>query len=86
MKFDEIRRFSMLSRPRKRDASSIKKWAASRGDVPRNRLATKKSQGHGGPPPTKKPHRYRPGTRALMEIRKYQKSTDLLIRKLPFQR
>jgi len=34
----------------------------------------------------KKPHRYRPGTRALMEIRKYQKSTDLLIRKLPFQR
>jgi histone H3 len=34
----------------------------------------------------KKPHRYRPGTRALMEIRRYQKSTDLLIRKLPFQR
>uniref|UniRef100_A0ACD5X7Z8 Uncharacterized protein n=1 Tax=Avena sativa TaxID=4498 RepID=A0ACD5X7Z8_AVESA len=34
----------------------------------------------------KKPHRYRPGTVALREIRKYQKSTDLLIRKLPFQR
>ena len=34
----------------------------------------------------KKPHRYRPGTRALMEIRKYQKSTDLLLRKLPFAR
>jgi hypothetical protein len=31
-------------------------------------------------------HRYRPGTRALQEIRKYQKSTDLLIRKLPFAR
>jgi histone H3 len=31
-------------------------------------------------------HRFRPGTRALFEIRKYQKSTDLLIRKLPFQR
>lgn len=30
--------------------------------------------------------RYRPGTRALLEIRKYQKSTDLLIRKLPFAR
>ena len=27
-----------------------------------------------------------PGTVALREIRKYQKSTDLLIRKLPFQR
>ena len=31
------------------------------------------------------PYRYRPGTVALKEIRKYQKSTDLLIRKLPFQ-
>jgi histone H3 len=34
----------------------------------------------------KKPHRYRPGTVALREIRRYQKSTKLLIRKLPFQR
>jgi histone H3 len=34
----------------------------------------------------KKPHRFRPGTVALREIRKYQKSTDLLLRKLPFQR
>uniref|UniRef100_A0A803LKB4 Core Histone H2A/H2B/H3 domain-containing protein n=1 Tax=Chenopodium quinoa TaxID=63459 RepID=A0A803LKB4_CHEQI len=34
----------------------------------------------------KRPHRYRPGTVALREIRKYQKSTELLIRKLPFQR
>merc|ERR1712224_684008 len=34
----------------------------------------------------KKPHRYRPGTVALREIRKYQKSTDLLLRRLPFQR
>merc|ERR1712080_686010 len=41
------------------------------------------------PPSTggvKKPHRYRPGTVALREIRRYQKSTELLIRKLPFQR
>ena len=30
----------------------------------------------------KKPHRFRPGTVALREIRRYQKSTDLLIRKL----
>jgi histone H3 len=34
----------------------------------------------------RKPHRFRPGTVALREIRRYQKSTDLLIRKLPFQR
>lgn len=40
------------------------------------------------PPPggVKKARRYRPGTVALREIRQYQKSTDLLIRKLPFQR
>lgn len=30
--------------------------------------------------------RFRPGTVALKEIRKYQKTTDLLIRRLPFQR
>jgi histone H3 len=34
----------------------------------------------------KKPHRYCPGTVALCEICCYQKSTNLLIRKLPFQR
>ena len=34
----------------------------------------------------RKPHRYRPGTVALREIRKYQASTDLLIRKAPFQK
>ena len=35
---------------------------------------------------TKKPHRYWPGAVALREIPHYQKSTELLIRKLPFQR
>ena len=34
----------------------------------------------------KKAHRFRPGTVALREIRRYQKSTELLIRRLPFQR
>ncbi|ODQ81671.1 hypothetical protein BABINDRAFT_159931 [Babjeviella inositovora NRRL Y-12698] len=37
-------------------------------------------------PETLKKRRYRPGTLALREIRQYQKSTDLLIRKLPFAR
>jgi histone H3 len=50
-------------------------------------MATKASRmtapGGGG---VKKPHRYRPGTVALREIRKYQKSTELLIRKQPFMR
>eukprot|EP00762_Andalucia_godoyi_P002201 ANDGO_07580.mRNA.1 Histone H3.3 type b len=33
-----------------------------------------------------KPHRFRPGTVALREIRKFQSSTQLLLRKLPFSR
>ena len=37
-------------------------------------------------PGQKKKHRFRPGTVALREIRKFQKSTELLIKKLPFQR
>jgi histone H3 len=36
------------------------------------------------PPPDKRKHRFRPGTVALREIRKYQKSTDLLINKTRF--
>lgn len=57
------------------------------GKAPRKELATKaarKQRVHTGG--VKKPHRYRPGTVALREIRRYQKSTDLLIKKLPFQR
>ncbi|XP_011794005.1 PREDICTED: histone H3.3-like [Colobus angolensis palliatus] len=56
------------------------------GKAPRKQLATKAARksapSTGG---VKKPHRYRPGV-ALREIRRYQKSTELLIRKLPFQR
>lgn len=40
----------------------------------------------GGVVATPKPARYRPGALALREIRAYQRSTDLLIPKLPFAR
>ncbi|KAH6684412.1 histone H3-like centromeric protein cse-4 [Halenospora varia] len=40
----------------------------------------------GDPLPGRKKRRYRPGTLALKEIRRYQNSTDLLMRKLPFSR
>ena len=57
------------------------------GKAPRKQLNTRASRrsnpARGG---VKKPRRYRPGTVALREIRKYQKSTNLLIRQLPFQR
>ncbi|MEJ1269230.1 histone H3.3A-like [Cricetulus griseus] len=55
------------------------------GKAPRKQLATKAARksapSTGG---VKKPHRYRPGTVTLREIRRYQKYTEL-IRKLPFQ-
>ncbi|TMS08839.1 histone H3-like centromeric protein A [Larimichthys crocea] len=38
------------------------------------------------PPVSPRRRKFRPGTRALMEIRKYQKTTDLLLRKGPFSR
>ena len=50
------------------------------GKMPRSAQSAKK------PATPKKPHRYRPGSVAIREIRRYQKSTELLIRKLPFQR
>ncbi|QGN17431.1 Histone H3 [Kluyveromyces marxianus] len=57
------------------------------GKAPRKQLASKAARksapSTGG---VKKPHRYKPGTVALREIRRFQKSTELLIRKLPFQR
>lgn len=57
------------------------------GKAPRKQLATKAARksapATGG---IKKPHRFRPGTVALREIRKYQRMSDLLMRKLPFQR
>ena len=60
------------------------------GKAPRKQLSTiasktrrVKTRGSGG---IKKPHRFCPGTVALREIRRYQKSTDLLICKAPFQR
>uniref|UniRef100_A0A2K5ZIW4 Uncharacterized protein n=1 Tax=Mandrillus leucophaeus TaxID=9568 RepID=A0A2K5ZIW4_MANLE len=57
------------------------------GKVPGKQLDTKAARKSA--PSTgrvKKPHCYRPRTLALPEMRPYQKSTQLLIRKLPFQR
>ncbi|KAI9741909.1 MAG: centromeric DNA-binding histone H3-like protein cse4 [Cirrosporium novae-zelandiae] len=40
----------------------------------------------GDPVPQRKVRRYKPGTVALKEIRRYQRTTDLLLLKLPFSR
>ena len=55
------------------------------GKAPRKQLATKAALRPSpafADGPGEAPHRY-PGTAALREIRRYQKSTDLLVRKLP---
>ena len=56
------------------------------GKAPRLQLATKAARSTAAADQRRKPHRYRPGTVALREIRRYQKSSELLMRKLPFQR
>lgn len=64
------------------------------GKAPRKQLATKaagqfKTERKSAPDPNnqvKKKKKWKAGTVALREIRRYQRSTDLLIRKLPFQR
>jgi len=59
------------------------------GKTPRTQLAKKaalKIAPIEGGVKKSKSHRFKPGTVALRQIRKYQRSTELLIRKLPFQR
>ena len=60
-----------------------------RAKQPRSQLWAKSLHKKGTAQPAeggKKPCRYRPGTVTLQEIHRYQKSTELLIRRLPFQR
>ncbi|KAJ3074274.1 centromeric DNA-binding histone H3-like protein cse4 [Podochytrium sp. JEL0797] len=73
---------------RSKAAPASKKAAASSPSSSPRRAskAVKGTPGKKNLVATKRPHRYRPGTVALREIRKYQKSTDLLLRKLPFSR
>jgi histone H3 len=68
-------RFTLLTAHRRQQQAAT---AATQSAPPRHQLG-----GGGG---VKKPHWYRPGTVALREIRRFQKTTELLIRKAPFQR
>ena len=62
-----------------------KKRAAERAAQAAKAAKAAKKSGVKAPKGVKRLHRFRPGTVALKEIRRYQKSTELLIRKLPFQ-
>ncbi|KAM4560521.1 histone H3-like centromeric protein A [Odontesthes bonariensis] len=54
--------------------------------MPKSSKQGKKSEALKQPPVSARKRRFRPGTKALMEIRRYQKSTELLIPKAPFAR
>ncbi|CAD27017.1 HISTONE H3 [Encephalitozoon cuniculi GB-M1] len=56
------------------------------GKAPRKGISAKSIPSSGCSPAMPKRTRFKAGALALKEIRKYQKSTDLLIRKRPFQR
>lgn len=78
-----------MKAPRKALASRSARGGPSQGGktVPGGlaRYAAIMSAPAGGVVP-KKPHRYRPGTVALRQIRRYQRSTELLMQKTPFAR
>ena len=83
-------------KPKKPSAKSVreaqeelKRILAEKREEKRKKAAARMAKKGGQKAPkggVKKRYRYRPGTVALKQIRQYQKSTELLIRKLPFQR
>ena len=69
--------------------AELKRVLAKKREEERKKTAAKAAKKSGQRAPqggVKKRYRYRPGTVALKQIRRYQKTTELLIRKLPFQR
>ena len=82
--------------PKKQSARSVreaqeelKRVLAKKKEEERKKAAAKAAKKSGQKAPqgvVKKRYRYRSGTVALKQIRRYQKSTELLIRKLSFQR
>ena len=83
-------------KPKKPSAQSVKeaqaelkRILAEKREEKRKKAAARMAKKGGQKAPkggVKKRYRYRPGTVALKQIRQYQKTTELLIRKLPFQR
>ena len=76
------------SSPKKAKNSPVKKAPAptARKSLATARKGQEKRKSSGSPPKNPKKRRFRPGTVALREIRAYQKSTNLLIPRLPFSR
>ena len=68
--------------------AQLKRILAEKREEKRKKAVAGMAKGGGQKAPKggmKKHYRYRLGTVALKQIRRYQKSTELLVRKLPFQ-
>lgn len=83
------RRVSRKSMPTRRHSSGSKTNLQPPPLTPmrssRQRLSAARLSSSQHPSPAR-PRRFRPGTRAIMEIRQFQRTTSLLIRRLPFTR
>ncbi|CAL8583135.1 centromeric DNA-binding histone H3-like protein cse4 [Xanthoria parietina] len=75
-----------LSTPRGRGRPSRGGKSVARKSIAGAPKAKRRSSGVQAQAQPRKPRRYKPGTIALREIRRYQRSTDLLLLKLPFSR
>jgi histone H3 len=62
------------------------KVSAKKAVAPKSGKKAVKSAAGSASTGVKRVHRFRPGTVALRQIRKYQRGTELLLRKAPFQR
>jgi histone H3 len=87
VKMARTKQTARKSKPIVHNEKSFVESTATPLATPSEPLATPvKPQTDGETRQLKRPHRYRPGTVALREIRKYQKTTDTLIKRAPFQR
>ncbi len=78
----------MLEELKVQDEAAVVLQNFERRLIARKSVADKSAKGKApnAAPGVKRTHRFKPGTVSLREIRRFQKSTELLIRKLPFQR
>lgn len=71
---------SAIARPTQKARATVKKEGKSGGGGKRTETSSSEYR------PPRKPHRFRPGTRSLMEIRRLQKTNDSCFRKTAFKR
>ncbi len=70
----------------KKNTDSLKKNSAKGSKASKSEIKKKTAPADGGVKIDKQKRRFRPGTVALREIKRYQKSTSMVLLRAPFQR